>query len=474
MAATPSRTALASALALALLTACGGSDRGTAAARPSSGQTPTTRASDSPAQSASSNTGRPAESSASPDNPWAGARTVIVSSDLVGEHLPSDPVLSADGSQVAFSSSRDFVDEIYVRAVDSGAPAVVSTTSAGEPADYDRAGLEGEAPSPYEVGSFEPSLSADGAVVAFASSAVNLVPGDTNQAPETSDLRAETGFDIFVKDLRTGRVVRASTTADGSQAEGESRAPSLSGDGRTVAFVSSAANLVPGDTNGNADVFVKNLDTGAIVRVEANSEWDADADYDEADELRALDPVLSGDGSTVAFVSDATDLVAGDDNKRPDVFVQTLSGGPPIRASQGRGGGGGAAPSLSADGKVVGFTSAATLIAKDTNGTSDVYVRDLRTDRLSRASTSTDGGQYRASSFGTLSGDGTAVVFVVRRPFGTDGLTQEGLMVKDLRTDRTSRVGRADVDDVGISAQGDRVVSTRTDAGVVSVSIRRG
>lgn len=475
-----SRTALASAVALVLLSGCGeGSDAatpiGSTSARPSvaPSMTATPQTSDPPStlgpSSSSGATVAPdPEDSASPDNPWAGARKVIVESGLVGEHVVFDPALSADGSQVAFSASPSFVDEIYVRAVDGGKPTIVSTTSSGQPADYDLPGLEGEATSPWEAGSFEPSLSADGAVVAFASSAVNLVPGDTNQAPGTADLRAETGFDIFVKDLRTGAVVRASTTADGSQADGESRAPSLSGDGRKVAFVSSAPNLVPGDTNDAADVFVKNLDTGAIVRVPADSEWDADKDYDEASELRRVAPALSEDASTVAFVSDAASLVAGDDNAGPDVFVQKVSGGKPVRVSRGPGSATGAAPpigvlgagpSLSADGNLVGFVSKAALVPEDTNRVEDVYVRDLRNGRVVRASTGEGGTQLAKGSKGRISGDGRWVVFADGR-----------LRVKDLRTDHTFDIAVSDAEGLGVARAGDRVVDTTDD---VRVFVRR-
>src|SRR5262249_44994888 len=104
------------------------------------------------------------------------------------------------------------------------------------------------------------SMSADGRYVAFYSSASNLVPGDTNGSA-----------DVFVKDLLTGSVVRASTDAAGAQANFDSYSPTLSADGRYVAFYSSASNLVPGDTNGSADVFVKDLLTGSVVRASTDA-----------------------------------------------------------------------------------------------------------------------------------------------------------------------------------------------------------
>ena len=103
----------------------------------------------------------------------------------------------------------------------------------------DSAGAQGNS------GSFVPSLSANGRVVAFASGATNLVAGDTNAAT-----------DIFVHDLTTGQTVRVSVDSAGIQGNGASFSPSLSADGQLVAFASSATNLVPGDTNGAEDIFV--------------------------------------------------------------------------------------------------------------------------------------------------------------------------------------------------------------------------
>src|SRR5262249_27327165 len=134
-------------------------------------------------------------------------------------------------------------------------------------------------------GSFFPSLSGDGRYVAFWSRASNLVPGDTNSRE-----------DVFVKDLWTGAVVRASPTAGGSQANGGSDTPALSADGRYVAFRSGASNLVPGDTNGAADIFVKDLWTGAVVRASTA------AGGSQANN-GSLPPALSADGRYVAFRS---------------------------------------------------------------------------------------------------------------------------------------------------------------------------
>jgi Tol biopolymer transport system component len=93
--------------------------------------------------------------------------------------------------------------------------------------------------------SWFPSISADGRYVAFESYASNLVPGDTNDS-----------WDVFVHDRLTGQTTRVSVASDGTQGNGSSWWPSISAEGRYVAFMSDALNLVPGDTNGWADIFV--------------------------------------------------------------------------------------------------------------------------------------------------------------------------------------------------------------------------
>src|SRR5262249_34828073 len=138
-------------------------------------------------------------------------------------------------------------------------------------------------------GAIEPRLSADGRYVAFVSGASNLVPG------------ANGG--VFVKDLQTGAITCASTSDAGVEGGGFSEAPVLSADGRYVAFQSDSGNLVPGDTNGTTDVFVKDLQTGAITRIVPSP-----ASQAEGSGL----PALTADGQSVAFASSATHLIPGD------------------------------------------------------------------------------------------------------------------------------------------------------------------
>src|SRR5260370_1067500 len=109
--------------------------------------------------------------------------------------------------------------------------------------------------TPVSTSGSGPSISADGRYVAFRSDASNLVPGDTNGTE-----------DVVVRSLQAGAIASVSTNAGGDQGNSFSSNPSISADGRYVAFISGAFNLVPGDTNGTQDVFVRDLQTGAITR----------------------------------------------------------------------------------------------------------------------------------------------------------------------------------------------------------------
>ena len=150
------------------------------------------------------------------------------------------------------------------------------------------------------------AVSADGRFVAFESHASNLVPGDTNRAS-----------DIFVRDRRRGVTVRVNVGAGGVQGlGGESYDPSVSADGRFVAFDSLATNLVPGDTNRKTDVFVRDRRAGVTRRPSVGT------DGIQGDGL-SNHPALSADGRYVAFSSSASNLVPRDTNYVNDVFVRT-------------------------------------------------------------------------------------------------------------------------------------------------------
>src|SRR5947207_7980736 len=228
------------------------------------------------------------------------------------------------------------------------------------------------------------ALSADGRFVAFDSSATDLVAADTNGVS-----------DVFVHDRQTGTTERVSVASDGAQGNGSSGLvtfafpPALSADGRFVAFVSFATNLVASDTNGATDVFVHDRQTGTTERVSVAS------DGTEGNAASA-GATLSADGRFVAFHSAATDLVAGDTNGTTDVFVHDRQTGITERVSVASDGTEGnkasSYPALSADGRFVAFDSDATnLVAGDTNGTTDVFVHDRQTGTTERVSVPSGG-----------------------------------------------------------------------------------
>src|SRR5437762_758323 len=214
--------------------------------------------------------------------------------------------------------------------------------------------------------------------------------------------------------------VRVSVASDGTEGNDVSLGSALSADGRFVAFDSAATDLVAGDTNGVSDVFVHDRQTGTTERVSVAS-GGAQGNGSSGLIGFAFPPALSADGRFVAFVSAATDLVAGDTNGVSDVFVHDRQTGTTERVSvasggaQGNGNSGGffAVPALSAAGRFVAFQSAATnLVAGDTNGTTDVFVHDRQTCTTERMSVASGGAQGNGVSAGpALSADGRVVAF---------------------------------------------------------------
>ncbi len=261
-----------------------------------------------------------------------------------------------------------------------------------------------------------PSISADGRFVAFYSGATNLVSGDTNDH-----------WDVFVHDRQTGQTTRVSVASDGTEGNGFSGLPSISDDGRYVAFYSHADNLVSSDTNSKTDVFVHDRETGQTTRVSVASDGSQGA---STYVWGALDPSISADGRYVAFYSFFNNLVSGDTNdfcdvdhdgyyqeECPDIFVHDRQTSQTTRVSVASDGSEGWGESywasISADGRYVAFHSGATnLVSNDTNGTWDAFVHDRdigQTTRISEASDGTEGNN--ASGHPSISADGRYVTF---------------------------------------------------------------
>jgi len=267
--------------------------------------------------------------------------------------------------------------------------------------------------------------------MAFRSLAGNLVPLDTNHST-----------DVFVHDLAWRTTERVSVSSTGEQGNHDSFDASISLDGRYVAFGSLASNLVPGDTNGYEDAFVRDRSTGITTRVSVSSTG-------EQGNANSFHPAISADGRYVAFHSQATNLVSPDTNGSAyDIFLHDRASGTTKLVSRSTTGVQGNAQSLypwiSADGRYVVFESlASNLVPGDTNGASDVFVRDCASDVTTRVSVSSTGAQGNSTSDSpSISADGRFVAF---RTFASNlvpGDTNRtgDVLVHDRVTGTTTRV----------------------------------
>jgi len=216
--------------------------------------------------------------------------------------------------------------------------------------------------------------------------------------------------DVFVHDRETKKTKRVSVRSNGTQADEGSYSPAISGNGRFVAFSSYASNLVAGDSNGTWDVFVHDRETKETRRVSVGSNGAQADGYSNV-------PAISGNGRFVSFESDATNLVADDTNHVTDVFVHDWETNETMRVSVGSNGAqadeGSGNPAISGNGRFVAFVSAAAnLVADDTNHVTDVFVHDRETNETKRVSVGLNGAQGDGDSYvPAISGDGRFVAF---------------------------------------------------------------
>jgi len=300
--------------------------------------------------------------------------------------------ISADGRVVVFGSDStnlvpgdtNGVPDIFVHDRSTGLTERISVSSTG---------VEGNGESRFRA-----AVSADGRVVVFGSDATNLVPNDTNGKP-----------DVFVHDRSNGTTERISLDSSGTEGNNTSLVGAISADGRFVVFGSFASNLVPGDTNGVADGFVHDRSTGLTERISVSSTG-AEGDDDSGGEA------ISADGQVVAFTSEASNLVPGDTNGQPDIFVHDRFTGITERisvdSSAVQGGNQSIAAAVSADGQVVAFLSLSRLDPPDTNRTWDVFVRDRSTGLTERVSVDSSGTEGNGASLHpAISADGQVVSF---------------------------------------------------------------
>jgi Tol biopolymer transport system component len=382
-----------------------------------------------------------------PANEWCGGDSGLVS-------------ISADGRFVVFSSLATNlvhgidrpIGHLYAHDRETGETSLVDVRPDGSPSE----GSE----YPY----YRASISSDGRFVAFESASPTLVTGDTNEAT-----------DIFVRDRQSGETTRVSVDSLGAQAGRSSYSPSISGDGRYVAFASDAANLVPNDTNECTDVFVHDRATRRTIRVSVDSSG-AQSSY------ASQNAVISADGRCVAFDSFSSNLVPDDTNQIDDVFVHDLTTGRTERASvnsygeQGTLGFDGSAegsilPAISGDGRFVAFLGDAAHLDHYSRvvGIRGYFLHDRVTGSTTRVSVNSSGVPATPSSIyyqdrPAISADGRFVAFACRAPLVADDhhAWTSDVFVHDLRTGETTLqsrsssgvVGNLDSFDPALSADG--------------------
>ncbi|MEG5162298.1 calcium-binding protein [Microcoleus sp. AT3-A2] len=354
----------------------------------------------------------------------------------------SSASISPDGRFVAFESPASNLvpgdtnasEDVFVRDTLANTTTRVSVDSAGNQANED---------------SFDPSISADGRFVAFWSVATNLVPGDTNA-----------NSDIFVRDTLTNTTTRLSVDSEGNQADDQtyygSINPSISADGQFVAFESKDSYLVPGDTNETYDIFVRDTLTNSTTRVSVdsagnqgnNTSVDPLTRYDDFRRSGSQNSSISSDGRFVAFQSYSSNLVPGDTNYSPDIFVRDTLTNTTTRVSVdsagNQGNGESYNPSISGDGRFVAFRSdASNLVPGDTNETYDIFVRDTLTNTTTRVSVDSAGNQANGdSSNASISANGRFVAFYSGASNFVSGDTNNAsdIFVRDTLTNTTTRV----------------------------------
>ncbi len=380
-----------------------------------------------------------------------------------GDGESAMPSISRDGRYLLFySASTDLTgatgDQVYRRDLLTNSTVLVSQSTEAVAGD---------------AGSYPVGISADGRFAAFSSEAANLVPDDTNGKVDT-----------FVRDLVAGTTTRVSVSSAGEQADGDSHEldlwgypGSISGDGRFVVFSSNATNLAPGGSTVGSNVFIRDTRLGTTTVVSDLPESTDSFNGAVSDDGRyvayagwvngyttpmssthtgysvfrrdlqtgvtemvgvpytgttagyyVFDPSISADGNLVGFTSDATNLVPGDihaatvPNTVLDFYVRDMAAGSTVRGAVADGGAqipeGANVGTVSADGSTVAFLSPSdAVVADDTNGVPDAFVRALDSDSVVRVSLSSTGaqaptgtGRYTDSDL-SLSGDGSVVGF---------------------------------------------------------------
>jgi outer membrane biosynthesis protein TonB len=320
-------------------------------------------------------------------------RVSVDSAGNEGDLVSQTPSISGDGQLIVFASEatnlveNDLNDaqDIFLHDWLTGATTRISVSATGQESNGDSAW---------------PAISADSNVIAFSSNASNLVEGDSNQVE-----------DVFVVDRSTGLIERVSLSSSREEANGASSQPVISSDGRYIAFVSSATNLFPGASSGHSEVYLYDRVKRAILWVSAPA-----GVGNNDDDSREV--TISGDGNWVAFSSSSTQLVGGDTNNRSDIFLWSRGSNTIARLNLSSSGAqadrSSYEPAISSDGRWIAFRSYATnLVGNDTNGMGDIFLCDRLNGNIQLVSLSSTGEQAQGGSSdeAVVSADGRFVAF---------------------------------------------------------------
>ncbi len=319
-------------------------------------------------------------------------RVSLSSSGTQANGFVDNPQISPDGRYVVFeagatnlvSGDSNGVEDVFVRDLTSGTTSRVSLSSSG---------AQGNAVSEHA------HMSSDGRYVVFESEATNLVSSDTNAAQ-----------DIFVRDRSLGTTTRVSTSSSGSQANGFSAEPVISPDGRYVGFHSAATNLVSNDSNDDWDIYVKDLSGGAVVRASLSSNENQTTERSANAWLsdQALQIAFESDATNLVWgdTNGVKDIFVRD-------RIATTTERASVSSSESQANQSSQWPSISSNGGYVAFESFATnLVSGDANGSRDVFLRDRSAGTTTRVSVSSSGQEANGpSTVGMVAGGGGHVVF---------------------------------------------------------------
>src|SRR5438477_429432 len=371
-----------------------------------------------------------------------------------GNSDSSGSVISADGHFVLFLSSANnlvtndngrFVD-VFLRNRTNNTTTLVSVNLTGA------GGGNGH--------SVSPAISTDGRYVTFESEASNLVANDINGVS-----------DVFLRDLQSGTTTLLSVNSSGTGAgNGASTSPIISADGRYVAFVSAASDLVANDTNAALDIFVRDLQNGTTTLASISADRNTGGSGDSES------PALTPDGRWLAFSSRATNLVAGVTNNQGEIYVRDLANGTTTWASANS-----AAimrtitnaptrsitsfkPAVSADGRFVTFLSDAPDLATNAvDGSYQVFLRDAVSGTTRLVSVDLNGGVSgeTGGAIPTISADGRYIAFdsFDGGYVSADNNNAYDVFVRDMTTDTTELISSADAAAQSLTADGISSVS---------------